>query len=436
MGIGKICRAASISMMSGMLMWMASANAQIAPETVLSASCGPVPRCHNSIQDLQNGTALVYGSGQLSIWRRTDAGAWEVEADLLDPFAPEPRPYYNSYFGELAAIDGNVLAVAAEPEARTVVYIFMRRNGVWAYTQTIQVSDENDSIYLSQLKLKNGLLLMSQYGISDSTDQPAATVQVYEQRRDRSFTLRQTLAPVPEYTHPYRIDLDDTANHEWVVLAAGADEQRAGAVYVYERRERGHAPLKLRQTIQPEGLTVADEYAAGESFSGGALTGVALSGRTLAVSAPGVAAVAPTLYPGAIYMYELRRDGRWHYRERIVDPRTEPAYNDPSYDPNADLSTMLFGTVFALSGPRLLAKYRFYNTAGHAFLFERGVSKWSLTESIGNTDSQAGNLNVTQVLLDGRIALTQETWPEWSVTVYAYELPELSAPAATLETTE
>lgn len=432
MDIRKVWCSACVSVLGGVaisMMSVASAASLssyplIASERQLSADCGPVARCFPTIEDLKDSTALIYGSGQLSIWRRSDAGEWLLEAELLDPFAPEPRPYYNSFFGELAAIDGDVLAVAAEPEAGPVVYIFTRRNGVWSYVQTIEVEHTNESVYLSQLKLENGLLLMSQleYGISQGTEPPAAKVQVYEQRGRGQFRLRQTLAPVAEYGSAYRIDLD----HGRVVLAAGAEEQRAAAVYVYERRSQGRDPLRLRQIIQPTTLTVADQFAAG----------VALDGRTLAVSAPGVAPVAPTLYPGAVYVYELRND-RWRYRERIVNPVTEPSTDDPYYDPTVYGDAMPFGTVFALSGARLLIKHTNYPSgAGDDILFERGESGWRPTARIGEWRDGAGQLSIQATLLDGRIALAQYTWPEGSVSVYAYELPELSAPAAATLTVE
>lgn len=366
----------------------------LSPAGSMYGNCGPSPRCFSAFEDLRGDTAAVDGSGQLSLFVKQASGEWTLDAELLDPFAPLPRPYYNSNFGFRASIDGDVLAVAATPDEKwpsQVIYMFAHRQGVWSLTQTIDVPYSFGTLHLQELKLRDGALVVSQIEFSeDMTTRIEAKVLVYYAASDGQFHRLPDLNPAGNHNQgtPYRIALEG----DTLALAMPADSETPGAVYIYERGEFSHhAPRwHLHQVLQPGQLTAAQGFA----------NGVAISGDTMAISAPGVINPAPAIYPGTVFVYR-RHEHHWSLRDRVVDPVTEAA---PPDELTPSPSELPFGTMFALSGKRLLVKHLSTVDLGYGsdIVFEYRDGVWVPTARIGEQ-------TIDDTLLSGSTALIAES---------------------------
>ncbi len=377
------------------------------PSGTLFGDCGPVPKCFAGFADLQGKHALVSASGQLSIFVKQPSGEWTLDAALLDPFAPEPRPFYNSGFGFLASIDGNVLAVAAAPENSPLVYMFVHRDGVWSLTQTIHLDGTFGQLFLDALKVDNGTLLISQLEISnDMVSRSEAKVLVYAADNTGQFNHLQDLNPATDInpSESYRVAIERNT----LVLSTSANDQTPGAVFVYEKKEfaRPASQWRLHQVIQPDQLKAAANFG----------DGIAISADRIAISAPGIINPAPTLNPGAIFIYQ-HHNQRWKLQDKIVDPVTESDTAGDSTPPSANP----FGTLFALSGRRLLVKHitNGFPGFGSDILFERQNRQWIPTARISEVQIQS-------TLLSHATALVAET-DNGAIAAFLniYDLPSL-----------
>lgn len=395
----------------------------LSPSTNLYGNCGPVPRCFPTADDLEPSTAVIGGSGQVSIFERQAAGSWQLTAELLDPFAPEPRPYYNSNFGYLAAIDGDLLAVAATPPEGPVpvIYIFSRQQAQWSLLQTFYAPSSFGDVYLTQIAIQHDTLVVSK--IEYATDQSGrteATVLVFSTGGDGLFQLRHQLDPGANQDPDvaYKIAVGDST----LALAMTATSETPGSVYLYRKTDRADrtdikakAPStwRLQQVLQPRELTAADRFG----------SAISLSGDTLAVAAPGVVSAPPALYPGAIFIYG-QQGHRWKLQSRVIDPVTESVPPDESHSPPAENP---FGTMLALSGTRLLVKHISNAYAGEwssGILFERQQGAWTPVARLSAGETN----NIQNTLLAGTTALLSESPYDgiFPATPYIYELPALT----------
>jgi FG-GAP repeat len=380
--------------------------------------CGPSPRCFSSALDLERNTALVGAAGQLSIFKRQPSGDWTFATGLLDPFAPRPRPYYNSSFGAGADEDGNDLAVSAFPDDRPgpEIDLFKRKQGDWVFRQTIVPARTFGQIGSLDFKLSDGTLVVSVLevpNVGDTAHQFSSRVLIYRQGANGMFRYRQTLTPnSTTSTLPYLINIDGGA------LAVGSrpDGDQQGKVYLYAQHDSGNreSGWKLQQTLSAPNLDPASLFG----------SSIALSGKTIAVSAPGVPPQAPSINPGVVYLYHERPTG-WVLRHRIGDPITE---NDPDAEHAFPAAETPFGTVIALSGRRLLVKHLLFTDLeqGTVIVFERHAGQWTPMARIGVLDEET-------VLVKGSTALVAETSQSvFEANLNIYDLP----PLATAESDE
>ena len=141
-------------------------------------------------------------------------------------------------------------------------------------------------------------------------------------------------------------------------VASGAPGESAarGAVYVFEC---GGASCAVPQRLASPDLAVGDRFGAT----------VALSGDTLAITAPGAE-------PGAVYVY-VRAAGNWSQQARIA----------PS-----SAAGERFGAALALAGDTLvIGADRADARAGAAYVFTRSGTAWSPSARLVPGDAHAGD---------------------------------------------
>jgi hypothetical protein len=284
-----------------------------------------------------------YGSGAVYVYRRTRDG-WEFETKLEPPAA---RGY--DFFGSDVALSmaGNVLAVGAQYEGYDApsqdagpgsVFVYKRRNGVWAEETMLQASRPQDAASFGR------------------------TVEI------------SAAGDVVAVGAPYEsIDSDGVAQSD------------AGAVYVFTKR--------AGTWIEQEALT-APAPQSSDWFGWGLR--LSEDGRVLGVLAaeqnPDTEDFDVGGWPdraNTVYLFHRYADGAWNLAAELEGSASEPHFGGTAYEPegqsegfdlSADGRTLAIGSPFAAASDGSTGVVRMYRRPARQWLPTGTVLKPNLPE--------------------------------------------------------
>jgi FG-GAP repeat len=242
-----------------------------------------------------------HDAGAAYLFERS-GGVWAEVAKLT---ASDAAP--GDLFGR-ASLDGDTLIVSADlndDRGRSAgkAYVYQRqRPGTWAEAAILHASDGAAGDELGITLALNGRTAVFAAMGRDGSVADSGAAYVFEEE-DGRWTETARLEP-GDATPAHAFGLAIAAAHETIVIGApyhAAAGERAGAVYVFERRDG-----RWTETAK---LTPSDP-APGRGFG----ATVAVSNGTIVV---GVRGAANGRNPGAVYVFE-RRSGKWVEAARLA----------------------------------------------------------------------------------------------------------------------
>ncbi|HKU39908.1 MAG TPA: cadherin-like beta sandwich domain-containing protein [Polyangiales bacterium] len=315
-----------------------------------------------------NAAGSVADSGAAWIYVRKD-GAW-----LQQAFLKPDEPAADDMFGSALALSGDTLVVgsprfdvfnlSAGSARAGMVYVYVRKDGAW--TQQARFSAEGGSggdMFGYSVALEGDTLAVGA-NLESSGATASGAVYVYT-REGASWKFQQKLkASEPRTASQFGSAL--AISDQTLVVSAGEESRRAGAVYVFAR-EGGQWKQRQRLTSEPA--------------SDGAMFGFALSltADRLAIGAPRYRTQAGANASGQVYVYE-RAGGSWN-RTAILQARVPLASDYFGTGVVLHDATLLVGSSGDTRGGRGLegAAESDASGAGAAYVFAHESGTWELT---------------------------------------------------------
>jgi len=320
--------------------------------------------------------------GGAFVFRRV-AGTWQLYS-RVNPIQSTGGARFGASVelgGELFAAIGADGRGATQPAAlsRGKVITFRRSGGLWLEQHVVQASDaaDNDRLGSSLAVDARGAAWTVLSGANGWFGNAGAAYS-FELDNVQWAETQQLLEPLHAFD---RFGAAVAVDGEFAVVGAPNENTEfgrdAGAAYVY-RRNGGVWERTAR--LSPTGLAQNDRFG----------TAVAISGTTIAVSAPNDDHAAGA-DAGTVFVFDLV--GAAWVTSQLVRANDAAAFD-------------LFGTSLALLGSRLLAGAPLEDNAagvnaGAAYLFTRSSGLWSQAAKLASNDLAAGDLFGRSVAIVG-----------------------------------
>jgi hypothetical protein len=318
------------------------------------------------IGSVNDDVGAVIDAGSAYVFTRS-GGVWSQQTRLVDP---DGAP--NDDFGAAVAISGDTIVVGARHDDRGptadvgAVYVFTRSGGVWSPPAELLASDSaEDDNFGQSVAISGDSIAVGAIGANAGAVLDAGAAYVFT-RSGGAWSQQTKLTASDGAANDYFGKALSLSGDTVVVGAYGDDLgaiPEAGSAYVFTRSAG---------VWSPQTKLTASDGVAGAVFG----YGVALSGDTVLLGAPGVASER-----GAAYAF-TRSGGAWSQQVRLVAA-------DGAADDVFGIAVAVLGDVAVVGaqGDDLATT----TDAGSAYVFSRSSGVWSLLSKTTASDGAAGD---------------------------------------------
>ena len=234
-------------------------------------------------EDNNNGAAYIY--------EQASNGTWYF-AQRFKSTSKNP-----SKFGKAVAISHGYAIIGTEREdaLKGAAYIYERAsNGIWNLAKRIEGTSQNQGLFGSAVAISNGYAIIGAWGENND----AGAAYIYKRACDGTWNLEQSFKGTEAdglLGGPNAVGI----SNEYAIIGASAEDNKAGAAYLYERACNGK--WNLAKKLQGAGQT--------DGFFGSA---VAISNGYAIIGTD-----REDNKNGAVYTYRRDINGVWQLSQKL-----------------------------------------------------------------------------------------------------------------------